>query len=187
VTERVLSPRETFSPSAAARPARRDRTVPFLLGIVALGAALRLFRLGARPLGGDEGFSWMWTHLPHPALWGAAARFEYNPPLFYSLQRLWLAFGDSEAALRSLPALLGVLLLPLVFWIGRATSGGRTGLLAALLAATSAPLVAYSQEARMYSFLCLVALPPISSATRPITVVGRRAVAGRPGGGGCRA
>src|SRR3954469_16542279 len=31
------------------------------------------------------------------------------------------------------------------------------------------------------------ALPPISSATRPTTAAGRRAVAGRPGGGGCRA
>jgi predicted dithiol-disulfide oxidoreductase (DUF899 family) len=32
-----------------------------------------------------------------------------------------------------------------------------------------------------------MSLPPISSATRPTTAAGRRAVAGRPGGGGCRA
>src|SRR4051794_37718045 len=102
MAERVLSPGETPSPTAALAT-RRDRTIPLLSGIVALGAALRLFRLDAQPLWSDEGYSWMWAHLPHAALWGYAARFEYNPPLFFSLQRFWLALGDSEAALRSLP------------------------------------------------------------------------------------
>ena len=119
-----------------------------LLGVVVLGAALRAWRLGAQPLWADEGFSWVWAHLPQSAIWGDAAPFETHPPLFYSLQRLWLTFGDSEAAMRSLPALFGILTVPLVFWLGRLVGGTRVGLVAALLAATSPPLVAYSQEAR---------------------------------------
>jgi mannosyltransferase len=136
----------------------RDRTLALLLGIVALAAALRLLYINAAPLSANEGFSWKWAHLPHADIWGEAARFEFTPPLFYSLLRLWMApFGDSEATLRSLPALFSVLTVPLVFAIGRATAGRRVGLLAALLVATSAPLVAYGQEARAYALLCFAA------------------------------
>jgi 4-amino-4-deoxy-L-arabinose transferase-like glycosyltransferase len=131
-------------------------TLLALLGIAALGAALRWFHLGAEPLYTDEAFSWGWAQLPHSVIWGYAASLEYNPPLFFSLQRLWLVFGDSEAALRSLPALFGVLTIPLVFWTARALGGSSVGLIAALLVASSTPLVAYSQEARTYSFLGFV-------------------------------
>src|SRR3712207_2322317 len=103
--------------------AQRSRTILPLLGITALGAALRWFQLGAEPLYTDEAFSWGWAQLPHSVIWGYAAALEYNPPLFFSLQRLWLVFGHSEAALRSLPALLGVLTIRLVFWTGRALGG----------------------------------------------------------------
>jgi mannosyltransferase len=154
-----VTKRPTHSrPMAGTPTSARDRTRELVLAVVALGAALRLFRLADQPLWANEAFSWKWAHLPLAAIWGDAARFEYNPPLFFSLQHLWLAFGDSEAALRSLPALFGILTIPLVYAIGRMAGGNRVGLVAALLAATSGPLVAYSQEARTYAFLCFLAV-----------------------------
>lgn len=124
-----------------------------LAAIVLLGAALRACGLGAESLWSDEGFTWWWSQQPVAGLWGAPGRLETNPPLYYTLQHLWLAFGDSEAALRAPPALLGVAAIPLAYAIGAALGGRRAGLLTALLLATSAPHAYYSQEARAYTLL----------------------------------
>ena len=138
-------------------PAIDDRrTAWILVAIIGVGAAARLFQLGVAPLWQDEAFSWRWAHLPLSRIWGDAAPFEYSPPLFFSLQRLWLTVGDGELTLRLLPALFGILTIPVTFAIGRATAGGTVGLVAAGLVATSTPLIAYSQEYRTYAFLCCV-------------------------------
>jgi mannosyltransferase len=157
IIERERSASRAVRPMAGTPSGQRSWTLVLLLGIVVLGAALRLLRIDAQPLWANEGFSWEWAHLSPAALWGPAARFELTPPLFYAMQHFWMAaFGDSEAALRSLSALFGILTVPLVFVIGRVAGGSRIGLIAALLAATSGPLVAYSQEARTYAFLCFL-------------------------------
>jgi 4-amino-4-deoxy-L-arabinose transferase-like glycosyltransferase len=124
-----------------------------LILVVLTGAALRAFGIGAESLWSDEGFTWWWSQQPMGQLWGANGRLETNPPLYYALQHLWLAFGDSEAVMRSLPALLGVATIPLAYGLGRALAGRAAGLLAALLLATSAVHVYYSQEARAYTLL----------------------------------
>jgi uncharacterized membrane protein len=93
-----------------------------LVFIVLAGAALRIFHLGAEPLWTDEAASWRFAHLTHQDLWGSVGRFETNPPLYYSLQRLSLAFGQSEASLRSISALFGTLSIPIVC---RVSDAGR--------------------------------------------------------------
>jgi mannosyltransferase len=142
-------------PSATPAPRAEPRlgTVPLALaGLVLLGAALRLVGLGAEPLWLDEAFSWRWAHLPFTELWGAAARTETNPPLWFTLERwVLLTMGDAEAVLRLPAALLGVAAIPLAFLAGRSLAGPLAGLGAALLLATDPLLVAYSQEARGYS------------------------------------
>lgn len=148
-----------FRPVAAAEsPAgETGRDLWVLLAIVGLGAALRAWRLGAELLWNDEGFSWWWSQQPLADLWGAQGRIETNPPLYYTLQHLWLVFGNSEAALRSISAILGTLTVPLAYLIGRAVVGRGAGLLAAALLATSAVHVHYSQEARGYALLGVAA------------------------------
>lgn len=127
-----------------------------LAAIVLLGAALRLVALGAEPLWLDEAFSWRWAHLPLAELWGAAARTETNPPLWFTLERwVLLALGDEEAALRLPAAVLGVVAVPLGFLAGRTLAGLGAGLAAAFLIATDPLLIAYSREARGYTlFVC---------------------------------
>ena len=63
----------------------------------------------------------------------------------------WRAgFGDSEAALRGLSAVLGALTVPVLYALGRELFGRRVALLAAGLLALSPIHLYYSQEARQY-------------------------------------
>jgi hypothetical protein len=123
--------------------------------ILLVGAALRCAGLGTEALWNDEGHTWWWAGQPLRDLWGTRGAAEHTPPLYYSLQHLWLvAFGSSEVALRSLSALLGTLTIPLTYLVGRMAGGRGVGLLAAALLATSPVHVYYSQEARTYALLC---------------------------------
>jgi mannosyltransferase len=135
------------------RPSPRS-TLVMVLVVVALGAFLRVVRIGAQPLWVDEASSlrfarqslaqlWNWTTLVDPG----------NPPLYYSLLRGWLVFGDSETRLRLLSAMFGVLTIPLVYALGRTIRDHRLGIVSALLLAISPFQVWYSQEARGYSLL----------------------------------
>ena len=146
---------EGLSATPAPRAEPRLGKVPLALaGLVLLGAVLRLAGLGAEPLWLDEAFSWRWAHLPLAELWGAAARTETNPPLWFTLERwVLLTLGDGEATLRLPAALLGVAAIPLAFLAGRSLAGPVGGLGAALLVASDPLLVAYAQEARGYSLL----------------------------------
>jgi uncharacterized membrane protein len=51
-------------------------------------------------------------------LWGARGALESTPPLYYALQKVWLVFGDTPAAMRSLAAVFGVLTILPLFAIG---------------------------------------------------------------------
>ena len=74
--------------------------------------------------------------------------------MFYCVVlRMWNLVGDSEFALRSLSVAAGLLSVPLLYGVGRQVFDERTGRIAALLIALSPLHVAYSQEARSYSFL----------------------------------
>ena len=82
-----------------------------------------------------------------------------NPPLYYVLLNAAAHFfGTTEFALRVVSLLIGLLTIPLVYRLARATAGERAGRYAALLATISAPLWWASQEARMYTLLALLVL-----------------------------
>lgn len=63
------------------------------------------------------------------------------------------AFGLSEAALRSLPALFGIATVPVVWAAGARLGGARVAAAAALLAAVSPFLVWHAQDARPYALV----------------------------------
>lgn len=127
-----------------------------LLLIVIAGAWLRAHRIGDRSLWYDEGATYWFAAQSWHDLWGPAARLETSPPLYYSLQKSWLVFGESPAALRSLPALFGVLTIFAAFALGRTSCGTAAGLMTAAIAGCSAVHIHYSQEARTYSWLVLL-------------------------------
>jgi len=127
----------------------------YLLCILLLALALRFYRLDGQSLWADEGNS---AALALRSL-GQIARdagHDIHPPLYYWLLHFWVhAFGNSELGLRSLSALLGVLLVALTYLLGKRLFGRSVGLAAAFTAALSPFQVYYSQEARMYILLAL--------------------------------
>ena len=84
---------------------------------------------------------------------------ESHPPLYYLMMRAWTAVaGTGDAALRALPLILGVLLVPLVAWIGARAFGSVAGLVAAILVAVHPNLAYHSAQVRPYAALVLPAL-----------------------------
>lgn len=159
----------------------RDRTVPILLGVTALAAALRFATLDAQSWWNDEAVT---VHLLGQGLGGLLSDIpdsESTPPLYYLLAWLWSQlFGTGEVGLRSLSALIGVATVPAAFAAGAELVSRRAGLVAAALVATSPLLVWYSQEARAYALLVLLATLSLWLAGRALRGDGR-ALAGWAG------
>lgn len=120
--------------------------------ITLLAGIIRFAGLGAQPLWLDEGATVYFARMSPQRLW-LGIPWETNPPLYYSLQRIWFVFGQSDFALRSLPALIGTLTVPLTGYLGRVVAGPRAGVLAAAMLALCGVHVQYSQEARAYSLV----------------------------------
>src|SRR5262249_49749909 len=82
---------------------------------------------------------------------------ESTPPLYYVVSWLWIQIvPGTEVGMRALPALFGVALVPVAYWIGRELADARAAIIAAALVACNPFLVWYSQEARAYSLLSLL-------------------------------
>ena len=91
--------------------------------------------------------------LVHPQIWQETMAGEFNPPLFYWLEHLMLTIGNNEFILRFIPALLGVLTIPLIYLVGREFIDRNVGIIAATAFAFSPFLIYYSQEARAYCMM----------------------------------
>lgn len=146
----------TQPPSPLAAGARIPPVAIWVLLAVALG--LRLVGLGEDALWLDEANTWVIAREP---LAGIALRLgqDASPPLYYLLLHGWMAvFGESAWVLRLPSVLAGVALVGLTLRVGRELFSPRAGLAAAWLVAVSPSQIFHSQEARMYSWLGLVAL-----------------------------
>jgi len=142
-------------------PVRNLPDACVLGGLCLIALALRLPSLGHRPLWMDEAYTWWYASRGLSYLWGTVPSFESHPPLYYTIIHGVLQFGDSELLLR-LPSLLFALaLLPVIFLIARELMPGRgwpASLCAGLPVATialSGFQIAFAQEARPYTALCL--------------------------------
>jgi 4-amino-4-deoxy-L-arabinose transferase-like glycosyltransferase len=146
-------------------PDRRDRSS--VAGLVLLACALRVPTLAVQSLWLDEAYTLRLARMSFGGMLHAIPATESTPPLYYILAWLWTRVcGSSAFAIRSLSALLGILTVPVVYWLALRLAGRRAALIAGLLVALSPLLIWYSQEARAYalaallgaaSLLCLVA------------------------------
>lgn len=130
-----------------------------LLVYAGLAVLLRLFRLGHQSLWMDEVLSA--TNADHP--WRSLLldpTVDRNFPPLYNLvvHAVQLGLGRGDALLRLPSALAGVVSVPLLFLAVRHWVGDRLALTGALLLAISPLHVWYSQEARPYALLVLLAL-----------------------------
>jgi mannosyltransferase len=128
-----------------------------LAGLVILAAALRFATISSQSYWLDESQAAHELSLSFGAMLRAWNSAEWNPPLYLIVAWPWAKlFGTSEAGLRSLSALLGVGLVPLLYLAGRELVSARAGLVAAALAAVNPLMIDYSREAREYMLLVVL-------------------------------
>ncbi len=150
----------------------RWRSEAVLLTAVVLGAILRFFRLGAHELSIDESLSWAESSGHNVK---AVLRVQHQLdsgkfPIYELAQHGWMRiFGESEAAMRALPALIGSSIDRAGVHPGRGSDVGghspadRTratrdriysvAAVCALIFAVGLPSVEIARQARMYSMM----------------------------------
>jgi hypothetical protein len=143
-------------PTTSARPgpseaAGRQGLAPaiILAGLTLLAAALRFYRIGAWGFDSDEVF------MERDSL---ALRLTNPRPLMYFLNHyVVLPFMPlDEFGLRLLPAICGVLAIPVFYAVARRLVGTRAALIGAFFVATSGLLVTYSQFGRYWTLVFLL-------------------------------
>ena len=127
-------------------------------GILVAAAALRFATLDLQSFWVDEGATIHLLRSDFGGMLDGLTVTEKTPPLYYVLAWLWTRpFGTGEIGVRSLSALVGVLTVPAAFALARELVSERAALIAAALVAVNPLLVWYSQEARAYALLVLLA------------------------------
>jgi uncharacterized membrane protein len=144
--------------------------VSLLVVAVLVGLALRTYRISAESLWLDEAESFRFAS---GSLEVALAAEKTNPPLYYVLLHFWIkVFGSSEAALRSLSVIPGVLSILLTAFLGTRLFDRRVGAIAACFLAISTFHIGFSQEARCFALLLsllLASMLAMDSALRQDT------------------
>lgn len=132
-----------------------------LVAVLAVATAARLYGLGRESLWVDEGYTKYLASLT-PAEYLDDVRSTVRnilPPLYFTLLHGWTAVaGTGEVALRLPSVVFGVLAVLALYALVSRAFGRTAGLLAAGALAVAPFQLRYSQEARMYELLTLLAL-----------------------------
>lgn len=121
------------------------------LAVIALAFFLRVYRLGDKNVWWDEGWT-VWL-AQHDFAWIALrTASDEHPPLHYWLMNVWQSvFGTDVFTGRFLSLAFGVLLIALVYRIGRDMGGAGLGILAALFLAFARFNIWWSQDIKNYT------------------------------------
>jgi len=129
-----------------------------VLWIIVLGAALRLYGLGSESLWLDEASTARRVGMTYLALFSDAGN-GTQLPLYFWVSKFWCDIaGTSEFALRIPAALFGILGLLMIYHLGRKLFNQAAGVWGVFFAAINPYLIHYSQEARPYTLLALLAM-----------------------------
>lgn len=164
------------------RPVFRLPSAVCLL-ILLLATCLRFTRITYQSYWNDEGNSRALAGYAVPDIIRSAAA-DIHPPGYYLALAGWRALvGESELALRGFSALAGVVLIALLYRLGREYFDKRAALAAALLGAVNPFLIYYAQEARMYALLATLGATSfllfslwLRSSRPPASFIGRWAL-----------
>lgn len=131
-----------------------SRYLQILIFITAAGLFLRFYHLGFNSLWLDETVTWSISSGTIPQIWETVATgITDNPPLFYWTEHFMLQLGSSEGILRFMPALIGVVTIPLFYLLGKEFYDRNVGIIVAAGCAFSPYLIYYAQEARAYTLM----------------------------------
>lgn len=139
----------------------RNKKNWILLGLIfSLGAFLRFYGLTDQSLWFDEVLTVRTAEREFAGIiTDLSVGWNCSPPLYYFMLHLWMkVFGTGELAVRMLPALWGLLLIPAIFYVGSSLFNRNVGLISAYIVAIGEFHIRYSQEARMYTMLALLGL-----------------------------
>ena len=133
--------------------------VAALILMVITGAIIRLSVINVG-LWRDESSSYFNSFLEGAsAFWDRLIFSELNPPAYYLMLHEWMAlFGDGDTTIKMPSLIFGVLMIPSVYYLGRAVGSPTAGLIAAAFATISHEVIYYSQEARPYTLSGLLAI-----------------------------
>jgi mannosyltransferase len=135
-------------------PVSHPKTRIFFIVIIAF--VLRLLFLGARSFWADEIVSVKLATDNWGGFWFWLSTREANMALYYLLLREWIKFGETETWVRLFSALAGIITIPVLYALAKELYDDRAAWIIALLAATNACLIDFSQQARSYSLTILL-------------------------------
>ena len=142
------------APDGGGIAAGLDKNMVWLLVIVGLGAFLRLWQLGLKPLHHDESIhAWYAFKL----FKGEPYRYDpaYHGPFRYHITALmYFIFGDSDFTTRIFPAIVGIFMIGFI-WQWRSLIGARGALATAALIAVSPTFTYVSRFIRDDIFMAL--------------------------------
>ena len=171
---------EAPAPDVAPGDGRAVPTVVLVLAAVATAAGIAL-RWWPRPvLWLDEAQSVAFAELPWAEI-PRALREDGAPPLYYLLLHGWMRlFGDGDAALRSLSALVSTATVALLAVVVRRRWGLAAALAATVVMATSPFAIRYATYVRMYSLVMFEVVLGIALVGRALALPGPAASSPSP-------
>lgn len=124
----------------------------FILIIIftGLSALIRFWRLGTWSFWADEIFS-VQDAMKFPD------QLTINPLIYLMINKTTSIFGISEWSARFGPCIIGILSIPIVYWIAKTMFNARTGIIASSLLVFHPWHIFWSQNARAYSMAFLFA------------------------------
>lgn len=129
-----------------------------LLLILALAAVLRLYNIDFQSIWLDEIHTMIESDpkLSYSEFYDIMYLREQMPHLYFLITRFFsLIIDHSVVVVRSISAIIGLLCVYSIYFLGKELDSKKAGLIAALLMAVNYFHVFYSQEARPYILLCL--------------------------------
>ena len=141
----------------------------WVVGLLVIASALRLAALGRQSFWYDEAVSVALASHPVADLLSGRVGDLGNPPLYPALLRVWtLGFGNGDAAVRALSAVLGIATVPLVYAVGRRILGVGAALAGTLLFCLAPFHLQMAQEARTYTLLTLAGVASVYALLRAL-------------------
>lgn len=131
--------------------------IQILTAITLLAAFLRIYQLGAESLWLDEATTYMVASNSFFQVLEVTSN-DVHPPLYYILVHFFLLLGNSEIILRLPSMIMGILSVPVLYFITARMFSLKEGLVSSFLLSVSMVHIYYSQEARMYSMLLFLSL-----------------------------
>ena len=149
---------------------------PHTLRWLAVGAAMALaavnflWQLGSSSLFVDEVYSWAGASTPLGDLIEHLRDNEVTPPTYFFALHEWIARigADSDWAMRLPSAVCAVLLVPVLYDLGRRVASEGAGIAAAFLGALSPLVLDYAQQVRTYAPSMLVCALAAACALRAV-------------------